>query len=159
SAVNALSNCSSPDHPPVQAFRWDQLSNQMTPLGYFDANRPFSGAFGCSADGSVVVGTSLLPAPIVGCDFGAFRYASPGGMADIDPPGNNQQVAEGYACSVFGNVVVGRRDFSAFRWASPGPMQFPFTSNLYYTQALGVSQNGSVMVGEYDYQAFRWTSG
>ncbi|HIJ67593.1 MAG TPA: PEP-CTERM sorting domain-containing protein [Planctomycetes bacterium] len=122
-------------------------------LGYV-GDSSWSTAFGVSADGSVVVGTS---------GPGAFRWEA-GQMTGLGDLYGGTTSSTGYAASGDGSVVVG---FSltpypwleAFNWTSQGGMvglgSLPDTDG---SVAYGVSSDGSVVVGASGAQAFRWTS-
>lgn len=90
-----------------QAFRWS--GGTMTPLGYL-AGGSSSEAWGTNADGSVVVGSS-----VVGPDMVAFRWTAATGMVGL---GNVTKRAN--ACSADGRVVVGSFRYGletrAFLW-------------------------------------------
>jgi probable HAF family extracellular repeat protein len=122
-----------------------------------------SGAWGVSADGSVVVGVAENAS---GRDR-AFRWTVEGGMQDLGTLGGNNSWAEGVSAD--GSVVVGWAENAsgrdrAFRWTAEGGMQdlgtLPGGGGSY---ASGVSADGSVVVGwawdaSYQERAFRWTA-
>jgi uncharacterized membrane protein len=80
----------------------------MVPLGDLPGGEFYSEAYDVSADGSVVVGTSIVPGPL---GFRAFRWTEETGMLALPPvPGvANFEVA--YGVSGDGNVIVGGHAF------------------------------------------------
>jgi probable HAF family extracellular repeat protein len=142
----------------------------LTPLGGLNAGGIFSGAFGVSGDGSVVVGdtnNSFLLGE-------AFRWSSAGGMVGLGMPSVHSSNARGVSGD--GSVVVGQGGFprpvyggvrgEAFRWTSGGGMvALGILPGGYESIAEDVSDNGSVVVGwnntsatSIASEAFRWTS-
>jgi uncharacterized membrane protein len=92
-----------------QAFRWTEATG-IVPLGDLPGGEFYSEALDVSADGSVVVGQSIVTGPL---GFRAFRWTEETGMVALPPvPGvANFEVA--YGVSGDGNVIVGR---GAFVW-------------------------------------------
>jgi probable HAF family extracellular repeat protein len=149
---------------------WDNFShpflwtweNGIIDLGTLGDYFPDSSAYGVSADGSVVVGTSSNK---------AFRWTQADGMKDIGSFGGEESKA--YGVSADGNIVVGYSTNSgasrhAFRWSQASGMQ-----NLgalggggwdSRSWANGVSADGSTVVGWSSItpnssllMAFKWT--
>ena len=138
----------------ASAFRWT-ASGGMQNLGGVGTR-----AYGVSADGSVVVGVSVVR---------AFRWTASNGMQDLGTlPGGSR--SEAYGVSANGAVVVGRsytaaaRQYRAFRWtASNGMQDLGTLPGGYYSEAYGVSADGRVVVGRADnaagrWRVFRWTA-
>jgi len=113
-------------------------------------------AYGVSADGSVVVGASVIDSSAPSGDrWEAFRWEN-GVMTGLgDLPGGVFE-SEGFAVSADGSVVVGASVIAypdlweGFRWEN-GLM-----SALGLPPAIGVSADGSVVVG---ISGFRWENG
>ncbi len=117
-----------------------------------------SWAYGVSADGAVVVGSS---------DWHAFRWTASGGMQDLGTLGGNWSGA--FGVSADGAVVVGGARNAAgqdraFRWTVDGGMQDLGTlPGGYSSYASDVSADGAVVVGSavnaaLQVRAFRWTA-
>jgi probable HAF family extracellular repeat protein len=118
-----------------------------------------SGAYGVSADGSVVVGWSLNAARY----WRAFRWTASGGMQDLGAlPGGSLSGA--YGVSADGSVVVGWSLNAAgerrpLRWTAAGAMQdLGALPGSVWSEARGVSADGSIVVGLSGGRAFRWTA-
>ncbi|MBX3322952.1 MAG: hypothetical protein KF757_08175 [Phycisphaeraceae bacterium] len=138
------------DYRPV---RWT-VGGGMQDLGTLGSL--LSGAYGVSADGSVVVGYS----------YRAFRWTAGGGMQDLGTlEGGFGSGADGVSGD--GSVVVGYSDSAfgqrAFRWTEGGGMQNLGTLGGSFSRAYGVSADGSVVVGSAtnaagQTRAFRWSN-
>jgi probable HAF family extracellular repeat protein len=152
-----------------EAFRWTQ-SNGMTGLGFLPNDSPFpensfksSIATELSADGSVVVGSSMPPNKN---QIQAFRWTQADGMTSL--LGSDDSYAVGVSANgdvVVGTRIIGNRNY-AFRWTQTDGMtglgSLDGDGYIYHdSYATGVSADGSVIVGRvqgvYDQQAFRWT--
>lgn len=134
-------------------------------LGSLDTIGTFnSSTSGVSADGAIVVGTSISPA-----GFEAFRWTQGGGMVGLGDlaGGNFLSVARGVSAS--GAAVVGfgspTSDPQAFRWTQGGGMVAlaEFRCCGVGSDALGITADGAVIVGSGAFiantAAFRWTQG
>jgi probable HAF family extracellular repeat protein len=126
-----------------------------------------------SADGSVVVGESILGEYHTNYQPEAFRWTEAQGMAGLDfLPGHAWSQA--YDVSADGSVVVGYSQASigehgigeAFRWTQSGGMSgLGYLPGDHHSWATGVSADGSVVVGfsgglgETPRTAFRWIEG
>lgn len=147
------------------AFRWTQ-SGGMVDLGTLGGGASY--AYGVSADGLVVVGSSATNVPIDGSGgiWHAFRWTSEGGMVDLGTLGGASSQAK--AVSADGVVVVGDSQTlnggHAFRWTQANGMYDLGTLGGSDSWASGASADGSVVVGgswrsDGYIRAFRWTSG
>jgi len=136
----------------IEAFRWTQASG-MAGLGRLPG-ATVSSAYGISADGLVVVGTSP-----VGTDH-AFRWTQTTGMVAITGPPVIQSLAR--AASGNGSVVVGYSyvgpvDTDAFIWDAVHGLRrvkdvlvndFGLTlTGWKLTEATGISSDGLTVVG------------
>lgn len=149
-----------------EAFRWTREGG-MNGLGLLPGDID-SFAAGVSADGAVVVGSSLT------FPLGeAFRWTSDGGMVGMGfRPGNSSSGAN--AASADGSIVVGGSsngylggDRPAFRWTRTDGMidLGDLPGGDINSSALDVSADGSVIVGWSSTsrnntlytEAFRWT--
>jgi probable HAF family extracellular repeat protein len=155
-----------------EAFRWT-AGGGLVGLGDLPGEPYFSGAFGISDDGTVVVGSGnavLSPSDTI-TSAEAFRWTAAGGMVGLGHlPGENF-VSVPEAVSADGSVVVGygNGDFGdtgaeAFRWTSGGGMVGlgDLPGGIFSSAALDVSADGSVVVGvgatDVGRQAFLWTA-
>jgi len=124
-----------------------------------------SSASGVSADGLVVVGTSISSSGFN--EHEAFRWTSGGGMVGLGYLSGFDFYSGAVGVSADGSVVVGAGGGGAFRWTSGGGMVY--LGNLGHpggatsSSASGVSADGSVVVGRATStagdEAFLWTSG
>ena len=135
------------------------------PLGDLPGGLFLSRASGVSADGSVVVGSSVSAS-----SFEAFRWTPGEGMVGLGfLPGFPTSGAS--AASANGSVVVGTSlgpsEEEAFRWtAAGGLVGLGVLPGFAESRAFGVSADGSVVVGNSNslpaqrgqFQAFRWTA-
>ena len=133
------------------AFRWTEAEG-MQGLGTLGGRDAY--AYGASADGSVIVGTSLDSAGVAH----AFRWEA-GQMIAIGPPNS-----AAYAVSADGRVAVGTIHGSterAFRWTSTSGAILMDTLGGSTSYGTAVSADGNVVVGKARpasgaEQAFRW---
>lgn len=107
----------------LDAARWPSGGTSISNLGHLSGGGEVSEAYGASANGSVIVGSSDASAGVR-----AFRWTSGGGMnALADVPGA-QVSATAYDVSDDGQVVVGFANTAtngtyqreAVRWVAPG---------------------------------------
>jgi probable HAF family extracellular repeat protein len=138
--------------------------NELVDLGTLSGNNSF--AYGCSADGSIIVGQSNSAE---GGDR-AFRWTQVDGMISLGklPGGNNYSSANG--CSANGTIIVGvsgSNDGSndgnkAFRWIGGVMTNLGTLAGGIVSNATGCSADGSVVVGVSGSsggdRAFRWTT-
>jgi probable HAF family extracellular repeat protein len=131
-----------------EAYRWTAAGG-LEPLGTLPGGSKSSDAFGISADGSVVVGTSDSPQ-----GDQAYRWTQSTGMVGIgDLPGGEFSSGPA-AVSANGNVIVGISDtaqgYEAFRWEqTTGMVGLGFLpSNSLFSEAIAVTPDGSAIVGE-----------
>jgi probable HAF family extracellular repeat protein len=150
---------------PVRAFRWTTAG--MVDLGSFTGSSGTSRAWGVSANGVIVVGSSTSTLEPFFAE--AFRWTSAGGMATLSGYPAGYVPTDARAISSDGSTIVGD-GFStttfqreAFRWTEgegvvrlgdlPGGEVLSF--------GWGVSANGAVVVGEswtgLGREAFVWT--
>jgi len=135
-------------------------------LGFLPGGN-FSGAFGVSANGTVVVGSSgSLPPPTTRIQ--AFRWTAASGMVGLGfLPGANRSDATGVNAD--GTVVVGvsgDRSLAggqAFRWVNGTMTGLGFLPGGNESFATGVNADGTVVVGlardaSGAFQASRWTA-
>jgi probable HAF family extracellular repeat protein len=116
-----------------------------------------SGAYGISADGSVIVGMANDP----GNNAHAFRWTATTGLQFIGTMGG--MTSQAFSVSADGLVIVGRADDRAFRWTAATGMQDIGTLGGIGAAAYDVSGNGSVIVGDSSNasgmrRAFKWTA-
>jgi probable HAF family extracellular repeat protein len=131
-----------------RAFRWTPASG-MQSLGVLPTGT-YSRAYGVSADGTVIVGTSTINS---GNGSEAFRWTAQGGMQGLGDLAGGIVASEGYAISRDGNTVVGMGydgvQGRAVRWTQQTGMvslgQLPGGTG--WAQALAVNGDGSVIVG------------
>jgi len=151
-----------------QAFDWTAASG-IVGLGAFDnPGGQGSGARACSADGSVIVGSSLLPDSL-NEDGSPFRWTAQTGLVYLGSLGGTAGgVARGVSSD--GSVIVGYSsnanfDLEAFRWtAATGMVGLgDLPGGVFNSQASAVSGDGSVIIGPasttnggYD-RSFKWT--
>jgi probable HAF family extracellular repeat protein len=129
-----------------EAFRWTQATG-MHGIGMLGAYTS-SKAFGVSADGNVIVGTSGN----LGGDWEAFKYTQAGGMINIGDLAGGAVYAVANAASYDGSVIVGYSDSAlgheAYRWTqSTGMVGLGILTGGSYSRAFDVNSDGSVIVG------------
>ncbi|MDQ2987191.1 MAG: PEP-CTERM sorting domain-containing protein [Armatimonadota bacterium] len=135
-------------------------------LGFLGQNGP-SIAYGISADGNTVVGSSISNA-----GEEAFRWTRTGGMRTLGDFPGGYVASWAYAVNNDGTIIVGGSDDggapeegAGFRWTLAtglvhiGNLGGPST----YSPAYAVSDNGNVIAGisqnpTWDTEAFRWTA-
>ena len=153
-----------------EPFRW--TAGGMQGLGYLSSYASsYGSANGVSADGSVVVGSSV---DANGNDR-PFRWTQSGGMVSLGTltnyPASNQNGASDVSAD--GSIVVGfsttATGRTAFRWSSGTGMQSLGTlpgagdgGRELYSYAAAISADGTTIVGNgysaNGIEAFRWTS-
>ena len=146
----------------MEAFRRTE-SGGMVGLGHAASNSAYSCAFGISADGSVVVGSSnLVDSEYSQVGMEAFRWTDGEGMVSLgDLPGGSVY-SQANAASANGSVIVGHGTSAsgqeAFFWdASHGLRSLKdmlvndyglaFTSGQALTNATAISADGMTIVG------------
>jgi probable HAF family extracellular repeat protein len=148
----------------IEAFRWTR-DGGMIGLGLLPGG-DFSGAFGVSPDGVVVVGRSGSS------DFEWFEatyWTANDGMVGLGDLPGGERFSIAYGASDGGAVIVGHATSAmggeAFRWTKQDGMtalgHLPGGGSAVLTVADDVSADGSVVVGTdqigLGVQAFRWT--
>ena len=134
----------------LEAFRWTQPGG-MVDLGDLPGGLYSRTASGVSADGSIVVGSSVNRAPVPNGE--AFRWRQSTGAVGLGdlPGGYSYSVASGLSAN--GSVVVGTSSsasgFEAFRWTQSGGMVGlgDLPGVVFDSRANAVSADGSVVVG------------
>ena len=119
-------------------------------LGDLPGGSFYSRAYGVSADGSAVAGSSRKGPDD---EKEAFRWTLATGMVGLgDLPGNSF-ASEASGISADGSVVVGKSrsasGVEAFRWTSGGGMVGlgDLEGGRFFSAAIGASADGSVVVG------------
>jgi len=144
----------------------------FTGIGGLSTSRVLSHAYGLSADGTTVVGSSVSASSGNGQE--PFRWTASTGMVGLGFLPGDGVGGEAYGVSADGAVVVGRSSSGfnpppytsrAFRWsATEGMLGLGALPGQDASEAKAVSADGSVVVGRSSSnttpeQAFRWTSG
>jgi len=156
----------------IRAFRWTRAGG-MQAIGDLAGGDQSSEAFGVSADGSVIAGSSSSTLSFSHHPFydEPFVWSAAGGMQALGYlPGTNGQYGGATAVSGDGKVVVGTStgDNGAhpLRWtATTGMLDLGDLDSRWGNQdsAFAVNYDGSVIVGVsqlgFDRTAFRWTPG
>ncbi|MFO0874164.1 MAG: GC-type dockerin domain-anchored protein [Phycisphaerales bacterium] len=154
--------------PGFTAFRWTE-ERGLVSLGAFPNPGGFTGSWARAAnhDGSVIVGSSLMPNSL-NEDGSPFRWSAGTGLVWLGTLGGSDGgVARGVSAD--GSVVVGygsNANFNpeAFRWTEEGGIVGlgDVAGGPFNSQAAGVSADGSIVVGlaskafVYD-TSFKWT--
>lgn len=128
-----------------QAFKWT-ATDGMVGLGWLPGGRRLSEAYGISADGSTIVGTSDSS---IGSQ--PMRYTAAEGMVGLGLPAG-ASYGTAVAASVDGSVIVGYNNFNgndhAFRWtAAEGMTDLGVLPGDVFSRATAVSADGSIVVG------------
>jgi uncharacterized membrane protein len=148
-----------------QAYRWTADTGSIN-LGTLPGDGR-SEAHAVSADGSLVVGTSVLVLPdedndggVYDACFHAIRWTPQTGMVALGVDG------EALDASGDGGVIVGRRAGQAFRWSGQtGAVDLGFLTGHSQSMATGVSDDGAITIGVSKPStglrdlAFRWSAG
>lgn len=130
--------------PGREAFRWT-AEGDMIGLGFLPG-RSSSEAWGVSADGAVVVGSS---------GQGAFRWTAEGGMVGLGGLPGGMGTSTALGVSADGTVIVGwagnytEWGGESFRWTAEGgmvPLEDP-ADEFEGTLAIAASADGSAIVG------------
>lgn len=148
----------------------------FTPLGDLPGGSAHSEVWGVSADGSTVVGASIISGNILfGGTYAAFRWTVPTGITDIYNVGGIGTICRAYSANSDGSVIVGMADYGvmsplgivAFVWTQAtgaieigdlpgGPSGSPSAA------ARGVSADGALIAGQGQSdsgpEAFQYTS-
>src|SRR5262245_17814646 len=91
----------------------------LTGLGDLPGGSFHSEAWGVSADGSVVVGASIINGNVLfGGTYAAFRWTASTGIVDIYDVGGIGTVCRGYATTPDGRMVVGVADYGVLAGAT-----------------------------------------
>ena len=152
---------------PFEAFRWTAASG-MVGIGDLPGDGFFSGAYGMSGDGSVIVGAGHSTASGSATIGEAFRWTQAGGMVGLGdlPGGDFGSIAA--AASFDGSVIAGKGTYGtggteneAFRWTQAGGMVgLGFLLPADTASAINdMTPDGSVLVGSSGLtpQAAVWT--
>lgn len=172
-----------------EAFRWTVANPTLTPLGDLPGGAYFSYAFGVSADGNTVVGSSASTKSAANTFSNgtpckeAFRWAQIGGMQGLgalQAAADRRFHSEAFSISADGSVIVGYSDtalqssagtrFHAVKWNAAGQITDlgKLSGGTDYAKAYAVSGNGRIIVGESsstnangsgNYEAFRYEDG
>ena len=131
------------------AIRWTAATGSVD-LGTLEPQGPTE-AFDVSADGSVVVGTSVGGLP--------FKWTQASGMIALPGSGfASRPSGDAHAVSADGSVIVGHDWDYALLWSGDGePLDLGFVPESHFGDAWGVSADGTTVVGRSGDQAFRWT--
>jgi len=138
-------------------------------LGDLPGGSVQSYAYGVSADGSTIVGSSSSSNGTPE----AFRWTSASGMQPMGDLTGGAFASSALAVSASGSSIVGNGNSNspssstteAFRWTSATGMQGigELSDGMFFSEAFGVSGDGSAIVGRSadadGFKAFRWTSG
>ena len=129
-----------------QAFKWTPSAG-MVGLGWLPGGRRLSEAYGISADGSTIVGTSDSAA-----GSQAMRYTAAEGMVGLGLPAG-ASYGGAVAASTNGSVIVGYNNFAgndhAFRWTTAdGMTDLGMLPGDSFSEATAVSADGSIVVGQ-----------
>ncbi len=147
----------------------------FTPLGDLPGGSVHSEAWGVSADGSTVVGASIVSGTVLfGGTYAAFVWTAETGMMDIYNLGGIGTVCRAYAVNADGSVAVGMANYGvlsptqtvAFIWSEIGVVEIGDLpggpSGSAAAAARAVSADGMVLggIGESDSgtEAFRYTT-
>jgi len=151
---------------PFEAFRWTE-STGMVGIGDLPDAGFFSGAYGISGDGSVIVGAGHSLASGSNTVGEAFRWTQGGGMVGLGdlPGGVFSSIA--HAASTDGSIIVGNGTYGttadeseAFRWTQAGGMVgVGFLPGDTKSAFNGMTPDGSIIVGSSGVtpQAATWT--
>jgi probable HAF family extracellular repeat protein len=141
-----------------EAFRWT-TSSGLTTLGHLGPSFvPSTSAYGISADGSTIVGTSNF-----GSQFRAYRWTEAVGFESLISTATPAPFHEATAVSENGTVVVGTISSAAFHWTTATGLVLlgDLAGGSAGSLANAVSADGSVVVGigssSVGGEAFRWT--
>lgn len=161
----------------VESYVNADTTGRFAPLGDLPGGRFHSIASDISADGSVVVGSSIVQdeGPSSELVFEAFRWDANTGLTGLgDLPGGGDD-SYAIAVSADGLVIVGESSSEAsgccgeaFRWSMESGIlplgDLPGGYDHFQSSAQGVSADGSVIVGigssttSVNGEPFRWTS-
>ena len=147
----------------------------FTPLGDLAGGQNFSDAWGVSADGSTVVGSTIISGHVLfGGTYAAYRWTAATGMVDIFSLGGIGTVCRAYAADADGTTVVGMANYGvlsptqtvAFLW-TPATGVFEFgdlpggPSGSANAAAHAVSADGALIAGrgesDFGNEPFRYT--
>jgi probable HAF family extracellular repeat protein len=145
----------------------------FTALGDLPGGQVYSDAWGVSADGSTVVGSSIISGALpFGPTYGAFRWKAATGIENIYSLGGIGTTCRAFAATADGTMVVGMADYGvltptqavAFVWREGfGATEIgDLPGGAVHSSARGVSANGVIIAGsgESDLGAepFRYTA-
>jgi probable HAF family extracellular repeat protein len=144
----------------------------FTGLGDLPGGQFYSDAWGVSADGSAVVGSSLISGNVLfGGTYAAFRWTAATGIVDIYDVGGIGTTCRAFAADADGTMAVGMADYGvltptqrvAFIWRDgQGTTEIgDLPGGDEHAAARGVSANGAIVAGAGDsdlgLEPFRYT--
>ena len=141
-------------------FTWSRTSGRYD-FGTEPGVPAYSGAFGVSGDGRVVVGASRSTGPNAPLQR-AYRWTGPGTFQSLGDPG---RFTASYAVDANrdGSVIVGNltnnrgTDLRPFRWTASGGLQSLGFAGPGQTTAYAISDDGNTIVGRESGTGRGWT--
>jgi probable HAF family extracellular repeat protein len=142
----------------AEPFRYTRADSTFLGLGDLPGGTFGGSGYGISANGVVIVGSSIAGD---NSETHAFRWTQAGGMVDIGtlgvPPGYTP-FAEAYGANADGTVIVGlsrsmaslNNGWEAFRWTQAGGMAAlgDLPGGAILSEAYATTPDGSIVVGK-----------